>query len=598
MPNIVSVGSSGYTDIDSLLNGYKWDTLSLTFSFPTYGTIYPLTYAEAFNNFEPLNASQMATVRTIYRQISSFTNLTFTEVAPAAGDLQFAMTDQTSIAFGYYPYPDQKGGDSWYNNSSGLFDSPQVGNYAYLTFLHEVGHTLGLKHSFEFPAMSSANDSLEFTVMTYRSYVGASLDGYDNETYGYPQTYMMIDIYALQHMYGADYTTNGGNTVHRWNPSTGAYSINGVVQWTPPANRVFMTVWDGNGKDTYDLSNYTTNTVIDLRPGAWSFTSQVQLANLGDGQFARGNIANAFLFQDDPRSLIENAIGGSGNDRIIGNQAANRLEGRGGSDVLEGMEGADTLIGGTGADTMRGGAGNDIYQVDFWSADATRPRDKVEEAPGPGTGLDTVRSSVTYALPVNVEILSLTGTAATAGTGNGGANTITGNNAGNVLKGLGGNDTLRGDAALTAGGADTLHGGGGNDFLYGGLGNDTLRGDDAGARGLDRFYFDTTPNAASNRDAIADFNIADDAIYLKKTVFAGIAATGTLPMAAFAKIDNYNPASPPGRTPATADDRIIYDQANGKIYYDADGAGGAVAAVLFATVTPGLALTNADFIAY
>jgi serralysin len=95
-----------------------------------------------------------------------------------------------------------------------------------------------------------------------------------------------------------------------------------------------MTIWDGGGTDTYDLSNYSTGVTIDLRPGEWTSTSAVQLANLGNGNMARGNVANALLFGGDTRSLIENAVGGAGNDTLIANQAVNRLTGGAGSDVF------------------------------------------------------------------------------------------------------------------------------------------------------------------------------------------------------------------------------------------------------------------------
>ena len=70
---------------------------------------------------------------------------------------------------------------------------------------------------------------------------------------------MMYDIAALQPIYGANFSTNTGNSVYTWNPSTGEMSINGVGQGAPAwrANRVFLTIWDGGGNDTYDLSNYS-----------------------------------------------------------------------------------------------------------------------------------------------------------------------------------------------------------------------------------------------------------------------------------------------------------------------------------------------------
>ena len=88
--------------------------------------------------------------------------------------------------------------------------------------------------------------------------------------------------------------------------------VNGVGQGTPLTNKIFRTIWDGGGNDTYDLSNYTTNMTIDLRPGQWSTFSTAQLADLGQSggvdlhHAAIGNVANAQLYQGDARSLIEN----------------------------------------------------------------------------------------------------------------------------------------------------------------------------------------------------------------------------------------------------------------------------------------------------
>jgi serralysin len=81
-----------------------------------------------------------------------------------------------------------------------------------------------------------------------------------------------------------------------------------------------------------------------VNPGAWTTVSATQLANLGNGHVAAGNIADALLFQGNTASLIENAIGGAGNDVISGNQANNKLTGGAGSDVLDGGAGVDTVV--------------------------------------------------------------------------------------------------------------------------------------------------------------------------------------------------------------------------------------------------------------
>jgi len=234
--------------------------------------------------------------------------------------------------------------------------------------------------------------------------------------------------------------------------------------------------------------------------------------------------------------------------------------GNGLANLLVGNSGANQLNGAAGADEMRGGAGNDLYIVD-------NAGDVVVEAAGNGT--DTVNSSVSFTLSANVETLVLTGTGAINGTGNNGANTITGNGASNTLSGVGG--------------ADILTGGGGADNLYGGAGHDDL----TGGSGADRFRFDSAPSAATNVDDILDFNVADDSLYLDRDVFTGLAADGALAAGAFRA----------GTAALDADDRILYDAATGHILYDADGIGGA-AAILFATVTPGLVLTSADFVGY
>jgi len=136
-----------------------------------------------------------------------------------------------------------------------------------------------------------------------------------------------------------------------------------------------------------------------------------------------------------------------------------------------------------------------------------------------------------------------------------GADIFTGDGTAELADGLAGNDTLSGGA--------------GNDILYGGNDGDT-------------FVFNSALGGG-NIDTIGDFNIAQDTINLSNTIFTAI-ANGTLAANAFVI----------GTAAADADDRIIYDP-TGALYYDADGNGGG-AAVQFATLATGLALTNADFV--
>jgi Ca2+-binding RTX toxin-like protein len=147
---------------------------------------------------------------------------------------------------------------------------------------------------------------------------------------------------------------------------------------------------------------------------------------------------------------------------IIGGANILTLLGFGGNDTLTGNAFNDLLDGGTGADTMIGAKGNDTYYVD-------NVGDVVVELFG--EGLDTVLSSIDYALTAGVEKLTLLGSAV-LGTGNELSNTMMGSSLDNILRAGAGNDSVSGGA-----GADRLEGGTGNDTLLGGEGNDTVFGD-------------------------------------------------------------------------------------------------------------------------
>ena len=213
-----------------------------------------------------------------------------------------------------------------------------------------------------------------------------------------------------------------------------------------------------------------------------------------------------------------------------GNSLANRITGNAAANVLNGGRGADTLI---------GGAGDDTYIVD----DAA---DVVSEASA--AGVDLVRSTLSWTLGANLEKLTLAGTSAIDGTGNGLANLITGNAAANRLDGGGGNDTLNGGA------------------------------------GADSFRFTSALNGITNVDRLADFSSGEDRIELDDAVFIAVGPLGQLSEDAFqtelASLD--------------ADDRILYDGSTGQLWLDADGSG-EQAAVLFATLVAGTPVTAADF---
>ncbi len=494
MPATSTIAPTGNAYIDGVLSGTKWAVSSFTFSFPTDASFYGSGYGsgEQLNGFEALNAAQRDTARAVLADYAAVANLTFQEITETSSqhaDFRLAESDKPGTAWAYYPTTLAEGGDAWFNNSKGYYDNPVLGNYAYTTFLHELGHGLGLKHLHEaegsFAAMPLDRDSLEYSVMSYRSYIGQSTSGgYTNKSGNYPQSLMMYDIAALQKMYGANFNSNSGNSTYSWSALTGEMFINGVGQGTPAVNKIFLTIWDGGGTDTYDFSNYGTSLTIDLRPGQWSTASVAQLALLHyDGsKLAAGNIANSLLYNGDLRSLIENAIGGSAADLLTGNAGNNLLDGGAGNDRLVGDAGNDTLQGGADSDTAVFSGARSQYQV---TQLADGSLSVVDTRSGASDGSDIAWnieqfqfSDRMYTLaevlvnpgpppppppPPSTTGLTLTGTSAN--------NTLKGAGLDDTISGLAGADTLYGYA-----GADTLDGGIGNDKLLGGDGNDVLIG--------------------------------------------------------------------------------------------------------------------------
>ena len=361
---------TGNNNIDALIASRRWASNIVSFSFTSnFANDYEdeLGYPDSTTHavsFSTLNNTQRAVMREWTDMFEDVSNLHLFELFGSSDrDATIRIAETTAnfasnTAYAYYPWTSVQAGDIWFNPTA--YDNPTIGNWAYHTFGHELGHALGLEHGHETGgisgvAMDSNRDSMEFSLMTYRSYEGAPANYYRNEFWGYAQSLMMYDIAAIQHMYGADFTTNSGNTTYSFSTTTGEMLINGVGQGTPGDNRVFRTIWDGNGVDTYSFTNYTTNLSINLKPGSWSdldTSGNFQTANLGEGNFARGHVFNALQFNGDSRSLIENANGGFGNDSIVGNNVRNILQGGSGNDTVSGAGGDDYLNGGSGIDTV------------------------------------------------------------------------------------------------------------------------------------------------------------------------------------------------------------------------------------------------------
>ncbi len=417
-----------------------------------------------------------------------------------------------------------------------------------------------------------------------------------------------------------------------------------VTVWKTTAGEIAGQVMFADG--TPDGAAFTVNTVTA------GDQSRPTIAVLADGRFAVSWESGAGAAPEtiittifDPREEGINIGGTTSADDYIGSGFADtistglgndRVDGAGGNDFLSGGQGIDILVGGSGhdrldggssADTMIGGLDNDIYIVDSAA-------DVVTERSGAGTGADFINSSVTLTMAANTERLFLTGNANINGTGiNGQVDVLTGNSGHNILNGLTGNDVMRGGLGhdtyivdstsdvveeVSSAGTDSikttatftmtanterlylvgsgvidgtgLNGGGelivGNNManrLNGLSGNDTL----TGGLGADTFVFNTALSAAANHDTVTDFIVADDTINLENAIFALLIATGALASNLF------EDTSIAGQNGSEV---VIYDKANGDLYYDTNGAATAGGLVLFADVTNNTALTAADFV--
>lgn len=328
-----------------------WHGSSISYGFPSTTSSLYATEGE-LAGFTPLNATQQSGAQLAMLTWADLIRAPIQYGGNTGNDIEFGMTN-TGIEFAHAYFPVK--GSVWFNKTESDLVRPVSGKYGFYTYVHEIGHALGLDHMGDYNGEgrsepSSWQDSSVFTVMSY--YGPSNNSGGEGQvawadwqagTVEYsPQTPMLNDVMAIQGIYGASTTVRSEDTTYGFGSNIQG-RLSEIYDFTKNANPI-LCIYDAGGNDTIDLSGWRSSSTVDLVGGDNHFSS-------GNGMTSNLQIARGVV--------IENATTGAGNDVLIGNAVANRLVGGAGNDRLQAAAGDDRLTGGAGNDDLNGGTGFD-----------------------------------------------------------------------------------------------------------------------------------------------------------------------------------------------------------------------------------------------
>lgn len=300
--------------IDHLNRGnFSWNAASpITFGFANAVPTYAVGDAE-YVGFQKFNDQQMDMARLALSTWQDVAKITFWESSSQSAKISFANSSTLadySAAHAFFPAYAAWGGDVWVNSDLSYNTAPQVGGYGFKVLVHEIGHAIGQPHPGDYNADGGAlsyknnaayvEDSKQFTIMSYWDEANTGADFGDYSA----QTPMLHDILAIQAKYGVNWTTRSDDTTYGFNSNTDSPIFDFSLNKHP-----VLSIWDGGGTDTIDLSGFADDAVLDLNAGG--FSSAAGLVN---------NISIAF------GAAIENATTGSGDDIVIGNEWDNFID--------------------------------------------------------------------------------------------------------------------------------------------------------------------------------------------------------------------------------------------------------------------------------